>query len=153
MRDKRFVALHRGGNLSVEHHRLLIHWAICCAEHVLKLCDNSYIGRLRHVLSVAKEWEKGMTTTGMARKASLEAISIANESTDTVSVAVARSVGHAVATAHMADHSFFALEYALKAFKLAGLSVENERNRMNDFLPNEISELVLTAQQNKFHCS
>lgn len=34
MRDQRFVAVHRGGLLSKEHHRLLIRWAHNCAEDV-----------------------------------------------------------------------------------------------------------------------
>jgi hypothetical protein len=41
-------------------------------------------------------------------------------------IAVARSVGHAVATAHIADHSLGAAWYALKAVKSAGKSIGEE---------------------------
>jgi len=37
---------------------------------------------------------------GNARNASLGAIAVANESSNTVSISVARSVGHVVATSH-----------------------------------------------------
>jgi len=47
--------------------------------------------------------------------------------TNTIEIAVARSIGHAAATAHMADHSLRAAEYALKAIKLADKSIEIER--------------------------
>ena len=64
-------------------------------------------------------------------------------------IAVARSVGHAVATAHMADHSLGAALYALKAVKHAGKSVDAERKWQNEQLPSEIMELVLTAMSLK----
>jgi len=62
---------------------------------------------------------------------------------------VARSVGHAVATAHMADHSMVAAWYALKAVKKADKSVDNERIWQDNQLPPEIKELVLTGRKAK----
>ncbi|NDP21003.1 MAG: hypothetical protein GZ091_07985 [Paludibacter sp.] len=50
MRDKRFVAEHRGGLLKKEQHKQLISWAICCAEHVLPLFGKDMNERLRNVL-------------------------------------------------------------------------------------------------------
>jgi len=80
---------------------------------------------------VAKEWEKGNASVDDARNASLDAIAVANESSNPTSIAVARSVGHAVATAHMADHSLGAALYALKAVKNAGKSIDAERRWQN----------------------
>lgn len=37
-------------------------------------------------------------------------------------------MGHVVTTAHMADHSIGAAEYALKAVKQSGKSTEEEKN-------------------------
>ena len=37
MRDKRFVAEHRGGFLKKEQHRQLMQWGCDCAENVLSL--------------------------------------------------------------------------------------------------------------------
>lgn len=76
---------------------------------------------------MAKDCEKGNASVGDARRASLEAIAVANESSDPTSIVLARSVGYAVAAAHMADHSLGAALYALKAVKSAGFSLPKER--------------------------
>jgi hypothetical protein len=149
MRDKRFIAEHRGGPLKKDQHRQLINWACDCAEHVLPLVGGEPDKRLKNALRVAQEWEKGNASAGDARKASLDAIAVANESSNPASIVVARSVGHAVATAHMADHSLGAALYALKAVKNAGKSIDEERKWQNEQLPAEIMELVLTARSKK----
>jgi len=149
MRDKRFVAVHRGGPLAKDHHHQLIRWARECSEHVVSLIDENIDKRLINALYVAKEWEKDKVTVGEARKASLGAIAVANESSNPIIIAVARSIGHAVATAHMADHSIGAAEYALKAVKISGKSIEEERKWQDEELTSDISELILTARQKK----
>ena len=149
MRDKRFVAVHRGGPLTKERHQQLIRWAKECSEHVLSLIDKDIDHRLIYALNIATEWEKEKTTVAEARKASLGAIAVANETSNEIVTAVARSIGHTVATAHMADHSIGAAEYALKAVKLSGKSIQIERKWQNEKLPPEISELILTAREKK----
>jgi hypothetical protein len=149
MRDKRFVAVHRGGPLTKEHHFHLIRWARNCSEHVLKLIPPDIDARLIHALQIAQEWEKGKATVGDARKASLGAHAVANYTSDPIITAVARSIGQTVATAHMADHSIIAAEYALKAVKLSGNSVEEERKWQDTQLTPDISELILTAREKK----
>ena len=94
-----FIAEHRGGPLKKEQHRQLIHWAQNCIMHVLPLLGEEVDERLKDALEVAKAWEKGDASVGEARKAALGAIDVANESTDPVLIAIARGVGHAVATA------------------------------------------------------
>ena len=147
MRDKRFIAEHRGGPLKKEQHYQLITWACGCAEHVLHLLGEKIDERLINTLNVAKEWIQGIASVGDARKASLDAIAVADQSSSPVAIAVARSVGHAGATAHMADHSLNAALYALKAVKNAGESIESERKWQDEQLPSEIRELVLTARK------
>jgi hypothetical protein len=149
MRDRRFVAEHRGGPLRREQHCQLIQWACDCAENVLHLYGEEGDGRLRNALQVAGEWKRGNASVGDARRASLDAIAVANESSDPAAVAVARSVGHAVATAHMADHSLGAAWYALKAVGNAGGAVDQERAWQDERLPSDIRELVLTARKNR----
>lgn len=149
MRDNRFVAVHRGGPLTKDYHHQLIRWARECSEHVLLLIDENIDKRLINALYVAKEWEKEKVTVGEARKASVSAHAVARESSNPIIVTVARSIGHAVATAHMADHSLGAALYALKAVKNAGKSVDAERKWQNEQLPSEIKELVLTAMSFK----
>jgi hypothetical protein len=149
MRDKKFIAVHRGGPLKKEQHRRLINWACACAEHVLPLFGEKIDERLINALFIAREWEKVRASVGDAMKASLEAHAVARESSDPVAIAVARAVGHAVATAHMADHSLGAALYALKAVKNAGKSIYAERKWQNEQLPSEITELILTARSKK----
>ena len=151
MRDKRFVAVHRGGPLSREDHRRLILWAADCAEHVLPLSgDKGTDLRLFPALATARAWAQGEISVGDARKASVGAHAIARESRDPVATAVARAVGHAVATAHMADHALGSAYYALKAVRAAGKSPEAEQRWQVDRLPPEIRDLVLSAWEMKF---
>jgi len=146
MRDNRFIAEHRGGLLTKKHHRQLMIWACICTEHVLPLLGGTLDERLKNALLIAREWANGNTTAGEAMKASVGAHAVARELTDQTSIAVARAVGQAVASAHMADHSLGAVIYALKAIKSAGKSIETERKWQNEQLPLEIKEIVLTAR-------
>ena len=127
MRDKQFVAVHRGGELSKENHYRLMHWGRLCVLHGLSLLNNKIDARLVHALAVAEAWEKGETSVGEAQKASVAAHAAARESDDPVSTAVARAIGHAVAAAHMADHSLGGALYILKAIKAAGGSIDQEK--------------------------
>ena len=147
MRDRRFVAEHRNGPLKKEQHRQLIRWACVCAKHVFPLVGKDK--RLTHAIEVAKAWEKGRASVGDARNAALGAIAVANESKNQTKVAVARAVGHAVATAHMADHAPGSAEYALKAVLLEGKSIDAERRWQDKQLPDEIKYLVISSRKMK----
>ena len=149
MRDKRFIAEHRGGPLKKEQHYLVITWACDCAENVLHLFGEITDERLKNALLIAQEWAQGNASTGDAMKASVAAHAVARESSNPTSIAVARSVGHAVATAHMADHSLGAALYALKAVKNAGKSPDAERRWQDEQLPSEIKDLILTARKSR----
>jgi hypothetical protein len=149
MRDKTFIAEHRGGLLKKEQHKQLINWACKCSEHVLHLFGETLDDRLKKALVIAKEWAGGNATAGEAMKASVGAHAAARESSNPIATAVARSVGHAVATAHMADHSLGAALYALKAVKIADKLVDTERKWQNEQLPSEIKDLVQTAMYMK----
>lgn len=149
MRDKRFIRDHRGGPLKKEQHYQLIKWACDCSRHVLYLSGEKIDGQLKNALNVAHAWENENASVGDARKASVAAHAVARESSNPTAIVVARSVGHAVATAHMADHSLGAAWYALKAVKNSDKSVDAERKWQNEQLPSEIRELVLTAREAK----
>lgn len=126
-RDRCFVAAHRGGPLTKENHRGLMKWARECSEHVLPLIGEKIDERLIHTLNVAKEWENGNVKAGVAMKVLLGAHTVARESSDPVSTAVARSIRQAVITVHMTDHLMGTALYCLISVKLAGKSVEEER--------------------------
>ena len=152
MRDKRFVAVYRGGPLTKDHHHQLMRWARECSEHVLSLIDGNIDQRLIYALYVAKEWEKEKVTVGEARNASVGAHAVARESSNPIITAVARSIGHTVATAHMADHSLGAALYALKAVRNAGKSMKAERKWQHEQLPPDVSELILSTMSEKEKC-
>lgn len=145
MRDQRFIAEHRGGPLTKEEHALLIQWACDCAKHVLRWYTGQDPKQLKKALATAKAWQEGKATVGDARNASLDTITLAKELTDPVDIAIARCVGHAVATAHMADHCLRAAQYALKAVKASGKSVDTEKQWQQKQLPAGVKELVISA--------
>ena len=149
MRDTRFIAEHRGGLLTKEQHYQLISWACDYAEHVLPLLTEIVDERLKTALDTGKAWKSGKASVGDAMKASVAAHAVARESFDPVAIAVARSAGQAVATAHMADHSLGAAGYAVKAVTSAGRSPDAERRWQDEQLPFEIRDLVLTARERK----
>ncbi|MCA9235023.1 MAG: hypothetical protein KDA44_06115 [Planctomycetales bacterium] len=127
MRDRRFVAVHRGGPLERVDHIFLARWAADCAEQVLPLfTKHSDDPRPRQALEVARVWADGKVKTGVAMKASLAAHAAARQAKDQAAVAAARAAGQAVATAHAADHSMGGLLYALKALEAAGAPSEPE---------------------------
>jgi hypothetical protein len=146
MRDRRFVAVHRGGPLEPGRHRLLAAWGADCAEHVLALFEEcSSDDRPRRAIETARAWARGEVSVGEARKAAVAAHAAAREMTSNAATAAARAAGHAVATAHMADHSLGASLYAQKAVAAAGGSAEAEREWHIDHLPDEVRELVISG--------
>lgn len=151
MRDKRFIAIHRGGVLTSEHHRMMTRWACDCAEHLLSLtecCDF----RLLKAVETGRLWSEGKVKTGGAQKAAYESIKVANDATDEVTVAVARAVGHAAATAHMADHCAGVVLYGLRAVKLAGKDMDEEREWQLSRLPDEVRvEIMELLSEKKKH--
>jgi hypothetical protein len=149
MRDRRFVAEHRGGPLSLDKHHLLMKWACECAGHVVRRHCAKIDERLREALRVAADWNRGKASVGEARAAAVNAIAAAREAPTPTAIAVARAVGHAAATAHMADHALGAALYALKAVESAGRSPEAERRWQDDRLPPAIRDLVLTARERR----
>lgn len=156
-RDPRFVALHRGGELDLATHRLLVTWATDCAEHVLHLFANVHPNDTRpcHAIEIAREWVRGNATVAQARQAAVEAHAAARESSESTAIAVARAAGHAVATAHMADHELGAAGYAIQAVmkSVRGMDVipvaESECRWQQAQLVDEIRALVLSDQQNR----
>ena len=152
MRDKRFIAEHRGGLLTLAEHRQLMQWAVLCAIHVLPLLNGKVDERLRFAIDTAKDWVNGKVTTGQCMKASLAAHAAARDAATAVEISVSRSIGQCVATAHMSDHSLGAALYALRAVCRAGKDVEKERVfqwKKLQYLPPHIIELVLKTMSEK----
>jgi hypothetical protein len=146
MRDRRFVAVHRGGPLDKSSHVFLAGWAADCAGVVLHLFQqHSGDERPKRALEIARNWASGSVKTGVAMKASVASHAAAREATDKAAIAAARAAGHAVATAHAADHSMGALLYALKAMEAAGLDSEPELQKWLAKLPDHLREPVTSG--------
>ena len=151
------MAIHRGGLLDVASHRLLASWAADCAEHVLPLFTAKYPedDRPRRAIETARAWSRGEASVGEAREAAFAAHAAARSATDPVAREVARAAGHAVATAHMADHELGAAAYAIKAVRLAApesdamAAGERECRWQREHLPDAIRELVLSDEERR----
>jgi len=153
MRDDRFKAIHRGGSLDLDRHRQLAIWAADCAEHVLALFEASrpLDDRPRHAIETARAWAAGEVSVGAARTAALAAHAAARDATDLAAREAARAAGHAVATAHMADHSLGPAWYGVRAVRASAGVEAAERERVWQFeqLPPSIRELVVSALETR----
>ncbi len=150
MRDQRFIAAHRGGPLDRERHRLLATWAADCADRLLPLIEkHSDDPSPRRAIETARAWVRGDVKTGAAQKAAVACHAVARGLRDPAAVAAARAIGHAVATAHFADHCLGIPLYGLKAIEATGGSVETERAWQLAHLPAEVRELVTSALENR----
>ncbi|HEY9069497.1 MAG TPA: hypothetical protein VIV61_04515, partial [Candidatus Ozemobacteraceae bacterium] len=91
MRDRRFVASHRGGMLSIEHHRLLACWAAACAGRVLsRFWKDAKDQRPSEAVAGAETWVRGECSVGAARKLAVAAHAAARDAGDAASAAGAR---------------------------------------------------------------
>ena len=146
MRDRRFVAAHRGGPLDRASHVFLARWAAGCAERVLPLftrCSDDR--RPQDALVTARKWANGEVKTGAAMKASLAAHAAARAAKDKAATAAARAAGQAVATAHAADHSMGALLYSLKALEASGRPSEAALQHQLAKLPEHLRRPVTSG--------
>jgi len=110
-----------------------------CSE--IQNCSSSGV----RIAAFGRAWKDGKASVGEARNAVFAAILIAKEFEDPVKISATRAVGHVVATAHMADHSLRAVDYALKAPDKHDMI--SERQWQNEQLPASIRTLVLTARK------
>jgi Imm-5 like putative immunity protein len=98
--------------------KLLALWAADCAEHVLPYFEGRYPkdDRPRKAVEACRMWAAtGLFKMAVIRKASLDSHAAARQAKEDDAIAAARAAGHAVATAHVPDHSIGAAVYAIKA--------------------------------------
>ena len=158
MSDSRYIAVHRGGPLTLESHRLLAVWAADCAEHLLPLfrAQRPEDNRPALAIEAARAWARGEIAVGTARDAAVAAHAAARDAGEGAACFVARASGHAVATAHMADHAPGAAIYVIKAIRAASnpadteSAVAEEHRWQIEQLPAAIRELVLSTFEEKF---
>ena len=120
-------------------------------EHVLKnFTAVSDDDRPQKAIEIARQWARGEIKVGVAQKAAVAAHACAREiiartPEQTAAIAIARAAGHAVATAHFAEHSLGGANYAIKAIAALGNSKLDERDWQLKQLPREIRTLVRSA--------
>lgn len=108
-------------------------WAIDCAEHVIHYYTQKYPkdDRLQKSIDACCLWIQGELKVREVRKASFAVHAAARETDDQVTMATARAVGQAVATAHAFGHAIHASTYAVKAVAYAAdfdtVAVHTER--------------------------
>jgi hypothetical protein len=149
MRDKSWVLEHRGGSLNVERQKQLMKWSIDCVNHLLPLLNNNINEKIINAINIGNNWVIGKANTGDAIKISREIIKYVRTLNNELEILLTRAAGHAVATAHMADHSMGSVYYGIKAIKLNGGSIDSEIKWQIERLPNDISELVINGLKNK----
>lgn len=145
MRDERFIAVHRGGLLDIQRHRMLAQWAADVAERVLLHFEaQSDDPRPRQAIEAARAWGRGEIPTAAAQRAAMDAHRAAREASGKAAVA-ACAAGHAAGTALTADHAPGAAVYATRAIEATGGDAESERNWQIEQLPEAIREIVVGA--------
>jgi len=149
MRDKKWVLEHRGGTLKKEQQKQLVKWAIDCVNHLLPLLDNNINEKIINAINTGNNWIIENAKTGDAIKAAREILKYVRTLDNELEIAITRAAGHAVATAHMADHSMGTVKYGLDAIKIVGGSIDDEVKWQIKSIPNELEELVLEGLKNK----
>jgi hypothetical protein len=149
MRDKKWILEHRGGYLNKEQQKQLMKWAINCVNHLLPLLNSNINEKIIDAINIGNNWiiEKAKTIDAINK--SREIIKYVKTLNNELEIAITRAADHAVATAHMADHSMGTISYGLKAIKITGGSMESEINWQIKYIPNEIKELVLEGLKDK----
>jgi hypothetical protein len=153
-RDPRFITLRSGGTLEDTTHRFLAAWAAACAGHVLRLFMQAgpQDNRPYNAIMQALAWSRGEITMTQARSAAFAAHAAARGVSGAAKEA-ARSAGHAVAVAHMADHELGAAAYAIRAVRAAASAGQQDKAGCDECrwqrmqLPAEIRDLVLDDER------
>lgn len=137
---------------SREDQKIMATWAVDCAERVLPLFEEAFPGdeRPRKALEVGRAWvETGIFHMAEIRGASLGAHAAARDAKDHEAACfAARAAGQAVATAHVPQHAYGGVLYALKA--VAAMDPANaERNTAEEWrwqsehLPEELRQEMM----------
>ncbi len=143
----------RKNQFDENNHKLLTIWASDCAEHVLPLFKKIYPddNRPLYAIEAARAWVRGEIKMVEARKAAFASHAAARDSNNVAAKEVARSAGHAAATAHVANHAIHASVYAIKAVVAAG----DERNVASEIkwqyhrLPNHLRLIIFPNSNHK----
>ncbi|MBR3250914.1 MAG: hypothetical protein IKF80_04320 [Erysipelotrichaceae bacterium] len=93
-------------------------FAISSARDILKLIDQPFDDEIRKALRINDKWQNGEASISEVRKEVFSIHGLAKESDDPIIVAALRTVGHAIASAHMKEHALVAADYAIRVVNL-----------------------------------
>ena len=117
-------------------------WALAMVEHLAIYLCVPIEARVGEALEVGRGWSEGRVGTGEAIASSRAVHRHARGIEDPVYKLFCRSVGQAVATAHMADHSLGPIYYGHKLMKLLDQDAEKEGSWQLSKLQELCPELV-----------
>ena len=111
--------------------RVLVKWAIECAEDILPIFENKFPkdNRPREALEAAKAWASGKIKIPVAKKAAHAAHNAATEAGDDnpAARAAARTMGHVIGTIHVETHAMGVVMYGITAFVYANNQENTEK--------------------------
>jgi hypothetical protein len=157
IRDKRFITIRRGGELTDDDHHLLALWAAECAEHILHIYEDTRPDddRPRRAIDATRAWVKGEIKMTQAKEYSGAAYAAAREIKGVSEAAriAALSAHKAAVVAHVAAHELGAAAYAIRSVMESVPKPDREAARLTERdwqrsrLPEPIRGLVLDDQR------
>jgi hypothetical protein len=122
-----------------QNHRTLVLWALDCAETLLAKFEVKYPLELRPRLALEKcdEWARGLIKMPAAKRAILDAHTVAKEIDDAVYIAICHAIGHAGAAVHVETHAL-----GLVFYELTAVVLENRKSDCDDAVQIKIDNYV-----------
>ena len=110
--------------------------------------NNNINEKIINAINTGNNWINEDARTGDAIKSAREILKYVRTLNNELEIVITRAAGHAVATAHMADHSLGTVKYSLDAAKIVRGSIEKEIEWQIKNIPNELKKLVLEGLKN-----
>ncbi len=106
--------------IEVQNHRTLVMWALDCAKTTLKQFEKKYPEELRPRICTdqCENWARGNIKMPIAKRAIIDAHSVAKTINDEEYAALCHAIGHAGATVHVGTHAIGLPMYELTAIVL-----------------------------------
>lgn len=104
-----------------QKHRTLVMWALECAKAPLSQFEEKYLHELRprKALDLCEDWARGKIKMPVAKRAILDAHTVAKEIDDDVYGTMCHAIGHAGATVHVETHALGLPFYELTSIVFA----------------------------------
>lgn len=123
---------------------ILAKWSLEIAKHILEIAEIEYlkIDEIVDGFKINELWQQGKARIYDVRKAGFSIHKLTRDSDNEIYTVALRVVGHAVASAHMKEHSMVASDYAVKVINLL---YPNDMNRVlieRNWQLNKLKDLI-----------